>query len=490
MSEERSFVEEMISPLDLELDTNNFRFAGNVRSLTTEDSIISYLVKYQDVIGLAHQISHFQGLIPTERILVYKNKSGKHVVLEGNRRVCACKLLLKKGHYETLYDNIPEIDVETRSSLEKVAVLVASSKDVGEPIVAYQHVVALKKGWSDLNCMSFVTSRVKDGKSYAQIAHELKMTSREVEKSARGYKLCQRAIDQINDPEAQMSLWMNDDIDFSFFIDLILSKTFEKHFAAPVFNEAGNLNLLELPTLNNDLLKLAELILVSQLPNRERIDVLRLGKIGLLHRYFPTIESNLPLLNNVKETNRSDVQVSTFSHSSEGFPTSSNNNDNVQSQASGSETHYDERRTPIRTQKFFEFFEYRGKDARLAQLAKELRDINWKKYKISASFLMRALLEWVFVSSFEKAQLGNKALDPLGKKPGLEKILDVARRHSQKLQLDEKCLTKIEKISDNWLDDLNCNVHNDFGNSSENRLQDIASDIRPLAERLILQWNL
>ncbi len=43
-------------------------------------------------------------------------------------------------------------------------------------------------------------------------------------------------------------------------------------------------------------------------------------------------------------------------------------------------------------------------------------------------------------------------------------------------RLAEKC----GLIKDRWLIDLNCNVHNSFGNHTAQRLVDIAADVRPV----------
>jgi hypothetical protein len=79
-----------IKPLDIALDRDNPRI--NVEPSDKESDIIRKLIKYEDVQDLARKIAK-TGLLPGERIITV-HENGQWVVLEGNRRICACKLLL------------------------------------------------------------------------------------------------------------------------------------------------------------------------------------------------------------------------------------------------------------------------------------------------------------------------------------------------------------------------------------------------------------
>lgn len=79
-----------ISPLDVALDRENPRI--NVEASDQESDIIRKLIRYEEVPDLARKIAN-TGLLPGERIIVVR-ENDQWVVLEGNRRICACKLLL------------------------------------------------------------------------------------------------------------------------------------------------------------------------------------------------------------------------------------------------------------------------------------------------------------------------------------------------------------------------------------------------------------
>src|ERR1700676_1573052 len=79
-----------IKPLDIALHRDNPII--NVEPGDKESDIIRKLIKYEDVADLARKIAK-TGLLPGERIITVQ-ENGQSVVLEGNRRICACKLLL------------------------------------------------------------------------------------------------------------------------------------------------------------------------------------------------------------------------------------------------------------------------------------------------------------------------------------------------------------------------------------------------------------
>lgn len=83
---------ENISVQKIYLDTENPRH----ESLPDEPSIIKYLLSKEKVRALARDIADAGATSPIELIAVIKHPKvkGAFVVVEGNRRICALKLLL------------------------------------------------------------------------------------------------------------------------------------------------------------------------------------------------------------------------------------------------------------------------------------------------------------------------------------------------------------------------------------------------------------
>lgn len=83
---------------DLELDANNPRFANSTilesEQEITEQNIIKYLVNNGKLINIMNSIIKNNGLYWEEWLSCSRAKDGKLIVLEGNRRISACKALL------------------------------------------------------------------------------------------------------------------------------------------------------------------------------------------------------------------------------------------------------------------------------------------------------------------------------------------------------------------------------------------------------------
>lgn len=76
---------------ELYLDEKNPRFI--VPPNPSQQSIVDYLIENEEVEQLANDIIKSGGLNAGERVIVtWENE--RWIVLEGNRRICACKILM------------------------------------------------------------------------------------------------------------------------------------------------------------------------------------------------------------------------------------------------------------------------------------------------------------------------------------------------------------------------------------------------------------
>ncbi|KHF27823.1 hypothetical protein LR68_03374 [Anoxybacillus sp. BCO1] len=99
-----SFKTVTVKTLDLQLDEQNPRFVANQQKNLTQEEIVHYLLEYEDISALAKSINDYGGLLPGERLLViYENNN--YIVLEGNRRTAAMKLLLDPSLVPNEYKN-------------------------------------------------------------------------------------------------------------------------------------------------------------------------------------------------------------------------------------------------------------------------------------------------------------------------------------------------------------------------------------------------
>ena len=150
----RNYEYKEIAIKDLLLDEENPRFASSIlvkesTNKITQEMIIEHLLRYSDVIKLAQRINEVGELHGSEMITCVK-KGDKFVVLEGNRRTCACKLLLDRKMIPEKYrSNFPFITEYAKENIKKVMVAVYPDRDSVQAYLSDRHITGVKK-WSSL----------------------------------------------------------------------------------------------------------------------------------------------------------------------------------------------------------------------------------------------------------------------------------------------------------------------------------------------------
>lgn len=140
---------------DLLLDIKNPRFASstlvdNASREPNQDDVIKHLLKYADIISLAKNIERIHYLHGSEMITCYENNSGQLVVAEGNRRVCACKLLLNSDLIPDEYkSSFPEATASTLENIKTVTVNIYPNKESVQSYLSDRHIAGVRK-WSAL----------------------------------------------------------------------------------------------------------------------------------------------------------------------------------------------------------------------------------------------------------------------------------------------------------------------------------------------------
>ncbi len=160
---------------DLLLDDENPRFASSVLvqssvSKVSQSSIVEHLLKYADIQKLAHRINEVHELHGAELITCYR-RGDKYVVLEGNRRVCACKLLLDRSLIPEMYKrNFPFISDETKENLESIMVIVYPDRESVQAYLSDRHISGVKK-WSALEKNNYYMNLFQTHKDIDTVKH-------------------------------------------------------------------------------------------------------------------------------------------------------------------------------------------------------------------------------------------------------------------------------------------------------------------------------
>jgi hypothetical protein len=157
-----------LSVVNLKLDDLNPRLPGTSSGqLHTQPKIIEYLIEHEGVYELAKGIAT-QGYLLNEDPIVCK-EGNRLVVLEGNRRVAACKLLVNpdlvksKTKRKVLIELLRNFDLDV---ITKMEVRVAPDRDSADVLIVNRHTdgTAIER-WDKTKQDRFFFNRVAAGES-------------------------------------------------------------------------------------------------------------------------------------------------------------------------------------------------------------------------------------------------------------------------------------------------------------------------------------
>ena len=170
---------------DLLLDADNPRFI--VPPNASQQDIREYLLQYEEIEDLASGIVEHGGLMLGERVIACE-EGGSYVVLEGNRRVCACQLLSNPSLLPGSVASFPTATSGIMASIMTIPVDVAESRDAAFKILATRHIKGIRQ-WSPIPKRRFSANRFEAGKTIDEIVQITQLSRQEVIKDIREYYL-------------------------------------------------------------------------------------------------------------------------------------------------------------------------------------------------------------------------------------------------------------------------------------------------------------
>ena len=158
-----NYIRENIRIDNILLDVENPRFASYFERhgivTPNQSAVIDYLLRNASINTLAANIRELKGLHASESIVCIK-QGEDYVVLEGNRRVCACKVLCRI-YYEKQTDwissdVIPKFplldDINDKKLIDGISTLdaiVYQSREAAQPYISDKHIDGVKK-WDSI----------------------------------------------------------------------------------------------------------------------------------------------------------------------------------------------------------------------------------------------------------------------------------------------------------------------------------------------------
>ena len=171
----------------LRLDPENPRLATSVKR-PTQQELIADLLEHEDVIGLVRDIAR-QGFFPNDLLVAIRDDS-KTIVVEGNRRLAALKLLLNPELAPPSYQKrIRQYAAQSRTTIEKIQIVLAPNRNAAVPIIIARHKGEAVKAWTTVMQARFVQGRIDEGLSIDDVAEETGLERAEVVRQLRDAKL-------------------------------------------------------------------------------------------------------------------------------------------------------------------------------------------------------------------------------------------------------------------------------------------------------------
>lgn len=176
---------------DLRFDRKNPRLAEfNLTDDSEESEVIEILWEAMDVEELTMSIAA-SGFFPHEPVLVTKER-GKYIVIEGNRRLAAVKLLLNPNLAPGLAANIPGIGKEAKDALAEIPTISSTREDAWR-YLGFKHVNGPAK-WSSYAKSRYIADVHRNfGIDLEDIAKQIGDTHKTVQRLFRGLMVVEQA---------------------------------------------------------------------------------------------------------------------------------------------------------------------------------------------------------------------------------------------------------------------------------------------------------
>lgn len=253
----------------LRLDTQNPRLTESGKKIT-QPEIINYLIEHEKVIDLAKGIAR-QGYFLNEQPIVYK-EGDKFIVLEGNRRVTACKILINpdlvksNGKRKVVKALTEDFDI---SLIAKLNVFVAPSREEADIMIVNRHRGgSIIEKWDVTKHDRFLHNRYIGGEKIEVMAQKFAMPKSEVKKSLQRFNV----FSEMNklDIEEKYKSVLQGEVKFNMTnVERVYDSKYGRDFLGIEFDENGQvIKKLPVEEYNKRLKKVVEEVIKGKINSR------------------------------------------------------------------------------------------------------------------------------------------------------------------------------------------------------------------------------
>ena len=199
-----SIISDQLSPIELSigqiyLDPNNPRFVHDGWTPILDEMMADVDVQtktFNRMMERVHRVDQvlinmeINGYLPIDRVIVREFKQGKYVVLEGNRRITAAKILLKRQ------EKGDEIGEAILASLHSIPCLeyTGLDEDAAWVFQGIRHITGIR-AWSAYNKAKLLSEQREDGQTLTEVGKIFGLSGRGAGQWIRGYKAFRQAKD-------------------------------------------------------------------------------------------------------------------------------------------------------------------------------------------------------------------------------------------------------------------------------------------------------
>lgn len=172
-----------LSVTSLHLDEKNPRL-GRETSSRAPREIIQYLFDHDKALEVAESIAN-RGYFPNEPLLAI-TENGRHVIVEGNRRLAALKALREPGLLEgSVQRQVERLSrrITEPQGIAKVPVTIAPSRRATDRQIAGRHIGTPVLAWQAENRASFILEKLSEGYGNAELRDDLGFTLADIQQA-------------------------------------------------------------------------------------------------------------------------------------------------------------------------------------------------------------------------------------------------------------------------------------------------------------------
>lgn len=452
----REWKSDTVDPLELTLDSQNPRI--DVSDNATQTEIRLKLLKTEQVVELARQIKQAGGLLGGERVIVAK-ENGHYVVLEGNRRVCACQLLLKPDWIPSQYrSTFPRIEnEELREFIRLVQVDVAPNREAAEITITRKHTKPGVLKWLPAAQYRRIKRMLASDRTIDQIAELFGVKPYELTRLLRSSAIMDSVHKLDGLKPHERSALSDPRLKTNAFTRFFTLKGVRETLGIQ-YDKDGSFNSdLRKSTLDGAIKSIAQALLFPERKSGKLIMNTRATPAEVFDKAFST---------------RTDLSALRVKYRQ----LTATNTVRKQGQRIGSITTKGH---------FFEGIKNHTSDRSLTRFADEISTINYRRYPTAAAFLTRGLLERTLRYSLETVRLDRELRKEFnGDDPGLKDLIKFCIRNHDKIFNQN-----VRRVLEQWIhshkDYCDLVIHGKMFEATPTALNQLARETRSFIEHVL-----